>query len=373
MRVLLSGTSNSVLARGVNYPLANDPRVSVFLNQSYGASGSVAVGDHLRKIDFSQYDFCVLDYCVNEEVFIWQNESSVDVAMNNMNAAIDAASKSRCQPIVLILPTSKRANHKRPFEDAIITELFSRGVPVFNFYEFAKELVRVSELEFSDLFLDPMHIRRELGQFIGQVVLDYMEQSADKPSGLEETELRYHPLDFVPMDRIEVSGDAEIVRRETKLASAKLLRIQPGAQLKFMVPDSTTGVTEIIGMTCNAARSVGSLTDPASGQELQNIKPSSLFAKARGLTLVSLPIKSPLRVSGSSAVIEYSWQARDLAEHQPDPALELAGFITRTVGRNAEAPVHIASCGNGPIALHEEVSETQMQSLAELLLSKPAK
>lgn len=372
MRVLLSGTSNSVLARGLNYPLTNDSRVSKFTNYSYGASGSVALGDHLRKMDFLQQDFCILDYCVNEEVFIWQKQSHVDAAMNNLNAAIDAASRNRCQPIVLMLLTTKRADYARPFEEAIVAELSTRGVPVFNFYEFARNLTHVTDLEFEDLFLDRMHIRRELGYFIGQAVLDYMERSKDKQLTSTSSDLRYQPIGFVPLEEIDIIGSHELIHAKTKLLKTKLSRILPEAQIILKPRGRGSVDSEIIGLTCNAARTVGTLSDATTGQQLHEIMPTGLFTKARGLTLVSRPLKTPIQFKASKAVIEYTWQTCPLAEHQPDPALELSGFILRTVGQENEMPVHIATCETGPVALHEQVSEAQLQSLADLLLSNPA-
>jgi hypothetical protein len=144
MRVVLSGTSNSILAKSVSFAFANDPAVTHFANISYGASGSVALGDHLRKIDFSQFDFCVFDYCVNEEGLIRMKQSSVNAAINNLSAAIDAASRVGCQPIILVFPISKQAIKSRPFEDAVMKTFSRLGVPVFNFYNFAPTLIASS-------------------------------------------------------------------------------------------------------------------------------------------------------------------------------------------------------------------------------------
>lgn len=367
MRVILSDTSNSVLAKGINYTFPNDPSVSGFTNCSYGASGTVALGDHLRKIDFSQHDFCVLDYCVNEEVFIFQNESTPEAAMNNLCAIIDAASRAGCQPIVMIFPTSTRANHKRPFEEAITAQLLSRGVPVFNFYSFAARIMAQTGIGFNDLFLDPMHVRREIGRFMGQAAIRYMASvaGAGRPSA-RQSDLTYHPLSFVPFDAVATSGDRLVEHRETKLAAADLLRVAPGDELRFPVGETV----DVIGLTCNAARSIGTLHD-ATGADapLMQIKASALFSKARGLTLVTLPIAQPLRVNGGAAAIRYAFDGAT-TETQPDPALEVSGFVLRSTDKRL--PVHIATHAQAPVALEDTVTDAELADLAELLVTTPA-
>lgn len=367
MRVLLSGTSNSVLAKSLNYSFNTDPAVTDFTNVFYGASGTVALGDHLRKVDFSQHDFCVLDYCVNEEVFIWQKDSSIDAAMNNLYAMIDASAQAGCQPIVMIFPSSTRANHKRPLEEAIIDQLRARGIPVFNFYDFASRLTAQSGLDFKDLFLDPMHVRREIGHFMGKTAVAYMKSvaAAGRPAP-EASELNYRPLSFVPFQEVTVSCSRQIERRETKLAAAELLRITPGTRLDFAIK----APAEVIGMTYNAARTIGKLSSPAAPEEtLMQVKPSGLFAKQRGLTLVTVPMTRPLSVPGDAATLHYDFEGT-VSDTQPSPALELSGFVLRSLEQSL--PVHFCTHASEPVILENSVSDTDLAALIDTLTASPA-
>lgn len=367
MRVLLSGTSNSVLAKSLSYSFKTDPAVTDFTNVSYGASGTVALGDHLRKIDFSQHDFCVLDYCVNEEVFIWQKDSSIFAAMNNLYAIIDASARAGCQPIVMIFPSSTRANHKRPLEEAIIDQLRARGIPVFNFYDFAARLTAQSGLGFKDLFLDPMHVRREIGHFMGNTAITYMKSvaQAGRPAP-EPSELSYQPLSFVPFQEVTVSCDRQIEHRETKLAAADLLRITPDTQLEFPLD----APAEVIGMTYNAARTIGKLSPPAApGETLMEVKASGLFSKQRGLTLVTVPMTHPLSAKGDMATLQYDFHGT-VTDTQPSPALELSGFVLRSLEQSL--PVHFCTHASEPVILEDSLSDTDLTGLAEVLATSPA-
>lgn len=370
MRVLLSGTSNSVLAKGINYTFPNDPAVAAFTNHSYGASGTVALGDHLRKIDFSQHDFCVLDYCVNEEVFIWQKDSTPEAAMNNLYAIIDAASQAGCQPIVMIFPSSTRANHKRPFEEGITDQLMARGVPVFNFYRFAERIAAQSDLTFSDLFLDPMHVRRELGQFMGHVAIEYMKSVADAGAApLVNNDLSYQPLGFVPFEQIVISGERNVVHHETKLAAADFLRVSPDNTMTVSAQGILDGAVDVIGLTYNATRTIGKLQDSATQEPILQIKPSALFAENRRLTLVSRPVSHPLHMADGTADIAYYFDG-ETTEKQPAPAVELAGFVLRSA--QTRLPVHIATHATAPVALEDTVSDADLTALVDMLKATPA-
>ena len=258
----MSGTSNSLIAKGINAAFSTSPAVTSFTNQTYGASGTVAIGDHLRNIDFAKHDFCVLDYWVNESVFIWQKESTTESAVNSISAMIDAASIAGCKPIAIIFPDEKRLNAERPFEDAVKDIFRSRGIPVFDSYKFAERIMAASNFSYEELFLNPMHIRREIGKFMGDIAIKYMQTDLGraKPQ-ISKTELTYQPLGFLSHKDVRIEGIAELVQRETRLLKTEVLRIEPGARIHL----SVDGPVEVIGLTCNAARSIGEFRDGRTG------------------------------------------------------------------------------------------------------------
>lgn len=366
MRVLLSGASNAIIARGMNFPLSRDPRISRFTNQSYGASGTVALADHLRQIDFSQYDFCVLDYCVNEEVFISIDESTADSAMNSLFAAIDAASLAGCQPLVVILPTSTRLNYPRPFEKGIMDELATRSVPVFNFYTFAQQFAAHTGLTFHDLFLDPMHVHRELGAAIGTALIDYMAQRIEITPTLTTIDRTYDPLDFVPYTAFQVTGEAKSVTRESALMSRDCLAITPDAQITLTAP----AAGKITGISFDASRSVGQITSQDGTQTCLSLKLSSaFFRETRSLTQMTLPIPHPIALdANNSATLHYTFDGT-LTDIHPPAAMTLSGVSVRCTG--CARPVHVLIRDENPCSLADWLPQDRWDALAKQLQDIP--
>lgn len=359
MRVLLSGTSNSILARGIKYPLARDPRVTSFTNRSYGASGTVALANHLQYIDFTKYDFCILDYCVNEEVFISINESTTDSAMNNLMAAVDAASRAGCQPLILILPTSTRANYPRPFETAIIDKLGEHAVPIFNFYTFSKAFCGRTGLDFKDLFLDPMHIHREIGEAIGAALVDYMATHIKVTPTTATPSYEYDPLGFIPYKQFNVTGKSIQMQRESSLLQRSLLQITPEATITATAAASG----HVTGVCFDASRSVGTLTASAFQQICLSLKPNvPFFRQTRGLTLVMQPIPTPVVLDDNHKItLTYNFNGT-LDDHiHPHAALTISGLSVRYT--NQKRPLHVLTRNDGPCALSDWLFQEHWGSL----------
>jgi hypothetical protein len=368
MRVLLSGTSNAIIARGLNYPLGRDPRVTSFTNRSYGASGTVALADHLRNIDFSQYDFCVLDYCVNEEVFISINESTSDSAMNSLFSAIDAASLAGCQPLVVILPTSTRLNYPRPFENGIMDELATRSVPVFNFYTVAHQFAAHTGLTFHDMFLDPMHIHRELGSVIGTALINYMAERIETPPTLTTLDRTYDPLDFVPYTEFQVNGEVTAVTRESSLLTRDCFAISPNAQITVTAPSAG----KITGISFDASRSVGDIKTQDATQTCLSLKPSSsFFRKTPNLTQMVLPVPQPITLDkNNSSTLHYSFDG-PLTDIHPSAAMTLSGISIRHT--DCARPVHILPRDEKPCSLADWLPQDHWNAIARQLQDLPRK
>ena len=211
-----------------------------------------------------------------------------------------------------------------------------------------------------------MHIQREIGAFIGDVLIDYMSKALENELVVEQTDMRYQPLGFVPFADVEVKGHCEQVARETKLRQAEFLKISTGAKIAVKQPEAMSGVAEIVGLSCNAARTVGSFHDGATGQTLHEIKPSSLFREDRRMTLVSLPFKTPLSFSDGTALLAYGYEGTR-KENQPEFALELSGFVLRRSGEKQAKYAHVATAGMGRQAIDEQVSDKTVASLVKLL------
>ncbi|MBL8562998.1 MAG: hypothetical protein JNN06_12030 [Gemmobacter sp.] len=363
MRVLLSGTSNSIIADGISTVLARSPDVTQFRNASYGASGTVAIGDHLRGIDFAAHDVCIIDYCVNEEVFLFQNLTALEDALSNMFNMVDAASRAGCLPVVLILPTQQRIDRARPLEAGLLERLRAFGVPFFNAYDHITALGTRYGIVPDDLFMDANHIQRWLNKFIGQQIIAFLKGLDFTALRLRETGQSYRPLAFLPHERMAITGDSRIVAQESRLMTREVVSLAPGAVMQLDLPAPCI----LSGVTLNAARSWGRLTQAESGAELFRTNVPSLFSAKRGLTLVSLPMPAPWQIGPGPARVRFEGLAL-AGPDRPEIRLELSGLILTLLDQDRPlavlAPEGEGVCIDRQIDLAEEARLVQ-QARAE--------
>lgn len=325
MRVVLSGTSNSILAKGVSQGIATHPAVSAFDNVSRGASGVVAVGDHLSRIDFTAYDLCILDYHVNEAVLLYMGLATLEDAVSNLAAICDAASRAGCLPVITIFPLSNRFRHARPFEAAIQERLGKIGVPIFNLYPLIDRMAAETGQPHAAFFMDPNHVARDVGRIFGAGVVDVMAEALHAPPRMVETDQLYRKLQFVGLDGLDVRGRTEQVTRSTRLTTADLLILEPDAELALKRADDHL---EIAGMTFNAARSWGHWIEEASSQKVLEPFSAPLFSLGRELALVSWPLVPEPKCNAQSTRLRYV--AGDLTgPDRPPMAFEVAGLVLR--------------------------------------------
>lgn len=323
MKVLLSGTSNSILAKGISHGIATHPAVTHFENVSLGASGIIAVGDHMRRIDFSKHDICILDYHVNEEVLIQMGLTHVEDSISNLAAICDAASRAGCLPIVVIFPLANRFYTERPFETKLFEGLAQFGLPVFNFYPIIARLASEMIRPVDDFFLDPNHINRVIACIFGQSLIDTISEWELSLAHVVETTINYRSLNFISYTELSVRGVSSVERRSSSLITADLLHIEPDAQLSL--PKINCG-WELAGMTFNAARSWGAMRDETSNIKVLEAKNQILFTLERNLTLVALPFLHTARLTAEITNLIYVSSSFTGAE-RPPMGFEIFGLI----------------------------------------------
>ncbi len=357
MRVVLSGTSNSIIAGGFRTAFEEDPSVSYFSNASYGASGTVAIGDHLRRIDFSQYDFCLIDYCVNEEMFRMDGLSSPEDGLKNVCAMVDAASSAGCQPVLVFFPFLSALQARRPFEDALLRRLVARGVRVFDGNLLIAALMQSFGYSAEALFLDARHVRREIGRFIGESIIKSLQRlyQMGLPQ-IRQTDLTYPPLKFIGIDALTVPDPRLEVTRVTRLLKVTLLKAQVGSILTMSTPDDG----ELVGVTYNLARAIGGLRNRANGASVTEVTLTQFFRKDRKMTLVCMPTILTPATRRKNVMLDIVFEGHTTKD-QPDPCFELLGFVWRASGR--AYPVHIAAHFNEPALLNQVITDSDLNDL----------
>jgi len=337
MRVLLSGTSNSILAGGFHLGISSHPSVSSFTNRSLGASGVIAVGHHLCDIDFSNYDVCILDYHVNETVNLYSGVTSLRSSFSDLSAIIDAASRAGCLPVIAIFPLSRHIGVSRPFDNHVLELLSPYSLPIFNLYSLVDSLASDARCDINHLFLDPNHLSRALSRIFGSAIIDVISQYVGKSLNCVDTGLTYNPLHYLDFSHAIIHGNSYVVNRKTRLISSTLLNVSPGTHLAL--PEKLQGL-QYAGMSFNASRSWGAWHHSSDHQIVIESKYTKLFTRQRELTLVSQPFSCASSLLSGESTFAYHPNMTDLeADNNLPLGFEFSGIILRDT--HIAKPLHI--------------------------------
>lgn len=361
MRVVLSGTSSFNLSNGLGKGFRNDPRVESFRNLSYGLSGTLALAEHIHRVNFGDFDYCVLDYCIREEDLIAQNTSSVANAMNNLCAVIDAASCAGCQPMILISATTAQLATSGPLRDAINAELIPRGIPVFDMYLFAQQMQAQTGLAPANLLPAQPLAKQRLGKAIAKALIDQMYATIRSPGRLFQSSLSYDPLHFVPYTMFGLAGHMQQVQRRSHGLKRDLLALQPGSRIAIATP--TDG--QITGLCLDAARCIGTLTTEDDNIIRLTRAVNSTFHKDEAMKLVFVPLDRAVSLrAGKSHVLCYDFSGTTTSP-QPAPAMTLLGASVRLAQQ--ARPAHILIREILPPPVHDWMTPRAMIDLAAAL------
>lgn len=172
----LLGTSNGVIKNGYSSYFSVSENVKIFDNYSIGACTSSFVFYNLSKVNVQNYDFCILDLCVNDG--LWMKADHVDPNhwLDVITEACCRILSSGCLPIILILPTPGLMSYSNNIVRLIKRVCNDLNIPFFDCYEIIKRIQEVradaggGDSDFLNLFKDSIHIRDDFGVEISKLV-----------------------------------------------------------------------------------------------------------------------------------------------------------------------------------------------------------
>jgi len=238
-RVLVVGTSNAVRKGGFADFLS---RIVDMTNASIGASTSVHSIHSTRDIDFSDYDYCILDFCANEEVRLRAGVATWDSISPIVESLICRATAAKCLPVILILP---RLIHDQPKTRDLYVELAERhGLPYFDGYELLAKLEARGVIK-QAMFADSAHNQDWVAAIIAEILA----------AGLQTLEPHWREAPwragrFATVALPAQGGDFEIVQRATSRFSGEFIRLN-GPQT-IAIPNLSGEA--IIGLRLNLAQ-----------------------------------------------------------------------------------------------------------------------
>lgn len=320
MRIVVTGTSNSLMTSGYTNPFATDRRVAVFANHSLGASGTVTVGFHLPAIDFSAYDLCIVEYCVNEEVLLSMKQTSLTETIGNMRAVVDRAARAGCRCLFLVLPSRNRFHFPRPFQTWLRTEMRTLGIPVFDTYALLQRVMNERSVAMPDFFLDRVHLKRNVARTIGRFLIRIAATilAEPKPGLVEDPSRRVRPIDLVAAADLVPGGGARRASKRSRLVSSDFVEMPVGSSVSFADPRGG----EVTGVVFDAGASRGRLTVD-DGSVLFATRDEPGAGRDGKLTLVCHPVATPLAYPPGGLTVTHT------GDPGSDATMTVAAFVLR--------------------------------------------
>jgi hypothetical protein len=112
VKIAILGTSNGVLKDGYARFLLTEQHRHEVRNFSLGGNCSIYASYGIEKYGIAEsFDYCVLDFCINDENFCDLNTLTVEQDMAYLYAALCRFNSAKCIPVILLLTNERYAFH----------------------------------------------------------------------------------------------------------------------------------------------------------------------------------------------------------------------------------------------------------------------
>ncbi|MFD2845400.1 SGNH/GDSL hydrolase family protein [Paracoccus cavernae] len=313
MRLLVFGTSNSILKNGYVDALRNHPDVSRLERIGPGGSTSVMLPYVGADVIFSEYDYVVLDASVNDGAFLEWGLLRPDEIRENLLWVCKAALRAGCVPVFLCMPNrlhldvgDQALGVYRAVADAV-------GLALVDGYAFVRATAETDGVPAADLFKDDLHLLPEVSARLAPRII-----AACRPAtGASAAAAALGPAVRFRLIRA-ADLDLPISKRSTSLMEVDGVKIVVGQKLALQLNEGE----QLCGAAYNAGHSFGSLIVAGNTKVAVNVR-SHYFRKH---DLVATVRQVSPAVAPQDGVVEVFLQKAE------DVTAELLGFVVRCEG-----------------------------------------
>lgn len=181
MKIAILGTSNGVIHGGYGHILSQNTSSHQVHNFSLGSNCSLYAGYKIDKEEIVyKYDYCVLDFCINDQNFYDRECLTLRQSAANLFGALCKFNKSHCKPLVLIL-SNERHSHRIcdsliATNTAAITSMLN--IKTINFAKIVNDFY--ADIPTSEIYKEPTHYLPTYQRLIADYI--YYEISSDHGS-----------------------------------------------------------------------------------------------------------------------------------------------------------------------------------------------
>ena len=295
MRVAIVGTSNAVMRRGYAYAISTSPLVSHWKNMSVGMSGSMLYALTTCDVDFADFDVCIMDFCVNEEIFV-KFGLSQDIIAEAVMALARRAWLAGCLPVILLLPRQSCLIAVSGVHGLYWSIAKSLNLPVFDAARAVERLVVSGRISRGALFKDDGHLHEWVALALGHsLICELYSHCAQITEASAVEPWSAHEFSILPASG---QGLSSITRRNSLIEAAFAIVGQDDV-LHFEVPtdDLATAVC------ANLAKTSGCLVVEGAKTEYFDFRNDAFSEVDENYMLAILPLLKPVQAEHGGIVV----------------------------------------------------------------------
>lgn len=341
MRIAVVGTSNSVMKRGYTLPLKVSPQEICFANFSIGMSAGCMFPITATGVDFSDFDFCILDFCVNEEIFV-QFGMSIESIKDYVNAWSVHIYKQGCVPIIMMLPRNSRPSNISYVYEAYIDIARSLNIPYFDAIYKTEYLTAKNDINRNDLFKDDGHLKEWFAIALGNELLSALRNMHRSTSAGYDA--IWEAPKFRRVSSSTVSSSIPTIRRANSLVTLEFKSVAHGNNISY----DLDGGEMITAVCINLGKTSGVLTVRGEEEALFDLRNDAFEPERDSFMMAVFPLQTPVRerdghvslaIRKASDIsppnkVRQIFPASRQEQQQEAAALEVSHIVVRSLERN---------------------------------------
>ncbi len=330
VKVVILGTSNSVMRVGYVSGLARTDGIDIIANTSVGSSHSVMVPLLARDDILAESDFVIVDLTINEQRAFHRRLYNLDTMRDIFLYILEKCRRCAVVPVFLLMPMQL-------YEDsyAIIAEykaLCERyGVLYFDPSDLIKAEAMRLQKSWQDMFSDLHHLTPEIAEWVGELLGEALKSADVSTRG----EIRQACPQFEFVAAAPFAGGLNVIDRSTNLIAASCVHMVPGNRFTMSVaPDAA-----VVGIALNMSRTNANLRLEGQTRVVKRLN-QPYFSLRSTLRLVVWQLITPLQAKNGRIVmtceadspkakVESNDHFAQRTVFPDDPQAEITGLILR--------------------------------------------
>lgn len=298
MKIVVVGTSNSLRKEGYFPYLAADPRVKQAVNQSIGASTSLHTIESTAGVDFSQFDFALLEFAVNEEAILAGGGLDLDVVKGVVSNLIVRCLSGRCIPVIVIFPRLLRGGQNSVMRSFYRSLATSYSIPFLDVYEIVEYVRSASDIADFSIFKDSAHVEQWLCCAISQIIVSGLQKLEDTPHRFVEGNIEAPAYGSLPLVEIV----PELMERSVERATSRSRDHFVAARSPDAFRLHNVGASALVGVGINLSETDCILEISAKDATLIDLR--NVYFKNPAFRLVKSAFPLPRRIEiGEECVV----------------------------------------------------------------------